>query len=212
MAKFFGLIAFASLLCVLSCEGKLSGRGENRASLNASPSAHPKKVKDDDAERNAHFNEALRLSQKLEYENAIAEMEKAVAIEPDKVSYRWLANWYSVLKKYEDEVKTYRKLIELDSSDPIDHWALAKLLVRQLKQFDEGIKEAKIAKNLYAVNNSYVLDQVIGEAYEGLGDSEKALAYYKLFLRGVSYAPMSDDYKNTKKKITDLEDKSKNNE
>jgi tetratricopeptide (TPR) repeat protein len=162
-----------------------------------------------ETEWNKHYNEALRLDAAGEREKAIEEMKKAIAIKPKyRDSYGWIAKWYDTLGQIENMANTYRQIIELFPEDLIAHNSLAKILIRNLKQYDEGLKEAKLSKELSSKEMSYVLDKLVGEAYKGLGDKESAIKHYKLFLKGLYHDPDSGDYKDVKKKVLELEKQS----
>lgn len=198
----FAALAGMSILFLFSC-GNI-GQNEQSTSATPKPSITPALLAQHSSSTD-HFSEALTLSQKGEYEKAIEEMEKVVRAKPgDVIAYNWMAKWYSVLKKYDKEADVYKRLIEIDPKDSGSRWALAKILVRELGRYEEGLAEAKQAQELFT-EGKYTPDQVIGEAYEKLGNNEQALKHYKLFLKGMAEWPESDAYKQTKKKIAKLE-------
>ncbi len=137
---------------------------------------------------------------------AIDEFKKSIAAgKDDKEMFRRVAELLVRLNQNEEAAGYFRKIIEKDPNDARAHWALAKILVETGK-FADGLNEAKLAKDLYGESDtSYVHDRLIGQAYDGLGDYRNALLHYKMFVKGMSYAPDSDDYKTTKKRISELE-------
>lgn len=154
-----------------------------------------------------YLNQGLKYKAAGEYENAIAEFKKSIeAGGDDKEMHRRVAELYILLKKYED-AKTYLKaILKKDEEDAMAHWALAKILVENLGEYEEGLREAIISKKLYGQDGtSHVHDRIIGKAYDGLKDYKNAIKYYKLFLKGSSYVPDSNDYKEAKKRVLELE-------
>jgi tetratricopeptide (TPR) repeat protein len=131
-----------------------------------------------------HFNEALRLGSAGEQERAIEEMNKALEIRPDhKISLYWISRWYSTLRRFKDEADVYRRIIKIDPNETQARLLLSQLLVHELHEYEEGLKEAQISKQQLAGPDAYVIDKLIAEAYAGLGDNENAIKYYKLFLK-----------------------------
>lgn len=200
--------AFLSLFGV-SCENTVSMQNQGTIASKVSPTVIPKQKDSTDSQADVYFYQGLKYKAAGEYMKAIEKFKKSIeAGNDDKEMYRRVAELYLALKKYEDAEFYLRKILEKDSKDAMAHWALAKVLVENLGKYDEGLKEAILSKELYGKDgSSHVHDRIIGFAYDGLGDYENAIKHYKLFLKGSSYAPDSDDYKEIKKRISELENK-----
>lgn len=198
----FGLLGSA-------CESEVFVKKGGTTSVDASPTPSPYSngfAKPLPAEQKMYLNEGLKHQAAGKYPEAIEEFKKSIgAGNDDKEMFRRIAELYIALKKWEDAELYLREILDRDSEDAGAHGALAGVLVWQLGKYDEGLKEALISKEKTPSNTSHVVDRTIGKAYEGLGDYENAIKHYKIFLRGTSYAPDSDDYKDTKKRISELE-------
>jgi tetratricopeptide (TPR) repeat protein len=202
------VIIFFSAFCS-ACENPLLRQNRDVSVVEVSPTETPKRENPGKPLAEVHFYRGLKFKAAGEYERAIEEFKKSIeAGNDDKEMYRRLAELYLALKKYEEAENYLRIILEKDSKDLMAHWALAKILVENLGKYDEGLKEALLSKELYGKDgSSHVRDLLIGKAYDGLGDYENAIKHYKLFLKGTSYAPDSDDYKETKKRISEIENK-----
>jgi tetratricopeptide (TPR) repeat protein len=204
MKNFYSqILLLTALICLFisSCENSVDTQNQS-ISLKKEPNLQ--KQKD-------HLNEGLKFKVAGEYEKAIEEFKKSIeAGNDDKEMYRRIADLYHSLKKYEETETYLRKILEKDSKDVRAHWFLAGLLVWDLGKYEEGLKQAVFAKELDSSNESYVMEQTIGKAYEGLGDYENAIKHYKIYLKAISFIPDSDSYKNTKRKIEELEAITKN--
>jgi tetratricopeptide (TPR) repeat protein len=190
----------------LSCANKVSTRGQE-ASPAKPPPAGTLGSEGSKQEQRAHRWEAQRLRQAGDTAGAIEELKKVIeAGDEDKETYLELATFLIYLERYEEAETYLRKLIKKDPREARAHWFLAGILVLNLGRYEEGLKEAKLSKELYGEDDlSYVRDQLIGKAYDGLGDYPNALRHYKAFLKGRSYAPDATDYKEVKKRVSELE-------
>lgn len=152
------------------------------------------------------YHEALRLWAADEKILAIEQLKIVIRLgHDDKEIFRRLADWYSAVEQYPDQESALRELLKKDPKDARAHLTLAKLLIDHLGKLDEGISTAKDAKKLYEKESlSYACDKIIGEAYDQLGNRRKALEHYKLFLKGSSFAPESDDFKKIKQRVKEL--------
>ncbi|MFN6964852.1 MAG: tetratricopeptide repeat protein [Pyrinomonadaceae bacterium] len=203
------LAVFFSLLGN-SCESRVFVQNAETPSVVVSPTPSPLSngfAKPLPPEQAMYLREGLKHKAAGEYPEAIEQFKKSIAAgNDDKEMFRRIAELYLAQKRYVDAETYLREIIEKDAKDAMAHWALAKILVENLGKFEEGLKEAITSKELYGdYDVSYVHDRVIGEAYDGLGDYENAIKHYRIFLRGASYAPESDDYKEIKKRVSELE-------
>jgi tetratricopeptide (TPR) repeat protein len=210
------LIVCAGIFVLLgsSCESQVFVKNAATTSVDPSPTSSPYSdgfAKPLPPEQERHLNEGLKHKAAGEYPEAIEEFKKSIAAgNDDKEMFRRVAELYLAQKRYEDAEIYLRKILEKDARDAMAHWALAKILVEDLGKPREGLKEAVLSKELYGEDGtSYVHDRVIGKAYDGLGDYENAIKHYKIFLRGSSYAPHSKDFKETKERISELEELAK---
>lgn len=206
MWKFiFVLIAVVSLSS-LSCENTVSTQNQDAVKTQPSATITPEEKQ---YKRNLeyHYNEALRMRGSGEIPKAIEEFKKAIeAGNDDKETYREVARLLISQKRYEEAEIYLRKVLEKDSEDAMAHWFLAKVLVEHLGKYEEGVHEAILSKKLYGEgDSSHVHDRIIGKAYDGLKDYKNAIKHYKIFLKGRSYAPDASDYKEIKKRISELQ-------
>lgn len=138
---------------------------------------------------------------------AIEEFKKAAEIEPTNTTAYWrMVELYDRLKDYDDEEKYIRQIMERDRKDLEAQWWLARLLVWDLGRYDEGLKEALIAKDKKAVD-FFIIEETIGKAYEGKGDIPNAIKHYKAYLKDFRDTKNTDStlYKNMQKKVAELE-------
>lgn len=190
---------------VSSCDKSASTKTQD-ISENETPLSIPSKSEESQEEAEKHYREALKLQVAGQTTEAIEEFKKSIeAGKNDKEMYRRVAELLIKLKRNEEAEMYLRRVIEKDSKDARAHWTLAAILV-EMRNYENGLKEANLAKELYGESDiSYVFDRLIGQAYDGLGDYENAIKHYKIFLKGRSYAPDSDDYKETQKRVSELE-------
>jgi tetratricopeptide (TPR) repeat protein len=209
VCKFISAVVMMTALS-LSCETRFSPPGQEGSTARPSAAATPSH-EGSKQEQIEHRWAAQKLRLAGKTDEAIEELKRAIeAGDDDKETYREVADDLTGLKRYEEAEVYLRKIIEIDSKDARAHWALAKILVLELRRYEEGLKEAKLAQEYYGDDDlSYVRDYLIGKAYDGLGDYPNALRYYKSFLKGRSYAPDADDYKEVNKRVSELEDASK---
>lgn len=207
----FFLSIFFTLVC-LSC-GNNTAEQDQRVYSNVTPPLQEKV----EPSWKIHFDDATKLGGEGKYSEAITEMKKALEIRSssgatpgdigtDLSAYNYMGNWHGALNEYEQQATSYRKMTELDPADYGAHYLLARVLVQKLHRYDEGLKEYELFRknNLHYEINEYS-EGLRAEAYEGLGDKKKALKYYKIFLKSLSGAPLSEEYKNAERKIEALE-------
>ena len=206
MRRFIIAVAVAVALN-LSCGSKVSTQNHEDSSPGPSPVALAPKGAGSKQEQENHFRAALKLHLAGETAQAIEEFKKAIeAGDDNKETYREVAMLLIDLKRYEEAEIYLRKVIEKDAKDARAHWELAALLTLQFERYEEGLREANLAEEYYGKDGlSYVRDHLIGKAYDGLGDYGNALKHYKRFLKGRSYAPDSEDYKEAQKRVSELE-------
>lgn len=109
---------------------------------------------------------------RLDYKNAIASYEKAIAINPAFTTpYNQLGYSYRFTGKLANAEKTFKKYIELLPDDPNPHDSYAELLM-ELGKFDESIKSYEKA---LAIDPNFVASYVgIGNDYLFQGKTEDA--------------------------------------
>lgn len=192
----------------VSCENKVLMESRNMAAASPSPTPDSKERPSEEFLR--HYHEGLKIKVNGKFPDdvpkAIEEFKKASAIDPnDTGTYEQIAELYISVKQYEDAEAYLRKIIEKDSEDAIAHWTLTKILIEHLDKYEEGLQQAIIAEKLYGNDGlSFVRARLIGKAYDGLKDYENAVKHYKTFLKGLD-SPDADDYKETKKRVSELE-------
>ena len=204
------LLVLAGILLITSftssCENPVSMRNQEASAMRPSPTVSPEGKQ---YQRNLeyHYNEALKMRAAGKTAEAIDEFKKSIeAGTDDKETYREVARLLVSLKRYEEAEEYLRKVFEKDPEDGRAHWALARVLVEHLGKYEEGLKEALLSKRLYGDDGtSHVHDRIIGKAYDGLKDYENAIKHYKIFLKGSSRIPDSEDYKEIQKRLSELE-------
>lgn len=198
----------------LSCENLGLMQNREKTDTQVFPTAAPteKVVNKEDFEK--HYSEGLRIEFNEKFPDdtpkAIEEFKKATESDPkDTRAYWHMARLYDALKQYNEAEFCYRQIMKRDSKDLRAQWALAYLLVWDSQKYEEGLKEALIARERDTSSTSFVMEETIGKAYEGLRDIPNAIKHYKLYLKGFDSFD-SNDYKNMKKKIAELEKTTQN--
>lgn len=138
---------------------------------------------------------------------AIEEFKKAGELDQkDTVVFWRMAELYYRAKDYEGLADCYREILKRDPKQLNAQYGLARVLIENLKNYDEGLKEALIAKEKDA-SYPFLIEKIIGEAYEGMGDIPNAIKHYKAYLKDFrdSKDTGSTLYKNMQKKVTELE-------
>jgi tetratricopeptide (TPR) repeat protein len=192
----------------ISCEQKGLTQTSNKNDLQPSPTVRSNERPS--KEFLDHYNAGLKLQIGGKFPEdvtkAVEEFKKAAEIKPDdKETYRRIVELYISVSKYEEAEVYLRKILEVDSEDGIAHWTLAQILVEHLGKYEEGLREIAISEKLYGNDGlSYVRSHLMGKAYDGLGENEKAVKQYKIFLKE-SGSPDANDYKEVKKRIFELE-------
>jgi tetratricopeptide (TPR) repeat protein len=107
-----------------------------------------------------------------EYAAAVAEYEKAVAINPSfSQPYNQMGYAYRFLYKYPEAEKAFKKYIELIPGDPNPFDSYAELLMK-MGRFEDSIKNYEKA---LAIDKNFVASWVgIGNNYMFMGQGEKA--------------------------------------
>jgi len=111
-----------------------------------------------------------------DYPNAIAEFEKATAINPRfSPPYNQLGYAYRFLEKFSDAEATFKKYTELIPDDPNPYDSYAELLMKT-GRFDESIKAYEKALSIDPnFINSYIR---IGNDYLAMGKTDQARAAF----------------------------------
>lgn len=205
----FLLIASVNLSC------KNAFLAQNEASPTITPNdSYKQSINKEEARK--HYWEGLRIKDNYDIPDntlkAIEEFKKSAEFDPkDTMPYWQMIPLYARLKEYDEVESCYRKIMEIDSNNLGAQWGLAYVLVWNLDKYEEGLKEALIAKDKKATD-SFIIEETIGKAYEGLGDTQNAIKHYKIYLKDLRDLDSSDStlYKEMKKKITEMEKLTKN--
>ena len=96
----------------------------------------------------AHFLLGNSYFGQQEYEKAVGEYQKSIAINPEfSGAYNSLGYAYRPMKKYDEAEKAFKKYIELIPNDPNPYDSYAELLMKT-GRFDESIAQYKKALSL----------------------------------------------------------------
>src|SRR3954462_6657010 len=111
-----------------------------------------------------------------DYQNAIAEFEKATSINPKfSPPYNQLGYAYRFLERFSDAETAFKKYTDLIPDDPNPHDSYAELLMKT-GRFDESIKEYEKA---LAIDPNFVSSYVgIGNDYLAMGKTDQARAAF----------------------------------
>ena len=143
---------------------------------------------------------------------AIEEFKKAAEIDPtDTTSFEWMIKIYMVLEDFQGVAESYRQIIKRNPKQLNAQYGLAYVLIENLKNYDEGLKEVLIAKEKDA-SYSWAIEELLGKAYEGKGDIPNAIKHYKAYLKYFRDTKNTDStlYKNMQKKVAELEKATQN--
>lgn len=207
MRKDVFIIFLSIAMLTVSCENRVLMQNRNMTGA-ASPSPISNSKERPSKEFLRHYHEGLKIKVNGKFPDdvpkAIEEFKKASAIDPkDKETYRRIAELHISIKQYEDAEIYLRKIIEQDSEDGMANLALTQILIDHLGRHEEGLREANIAEKLYD-SNTASFAHLKGKAYDGLGDYENAAKQYEIFLKELDL-PDSDDYKQVKKRVSELQ-------
>ena len=111
-----------------------------------------------------------------DYQNAIAEFEKATSINPKfSPPYNQLGYAYKFTDRFNDAETAFKKYTDLIPDDPNPHDSYAELLMK-IGRFDESIKEYEKA---LAIDPNFVSSYVgIGNDYLAMGKTDQARAAF----------------------------------
>jgi len=127
-----------------------------------------------------YYIEGRRHSWKLEYEQAIAYMEKAAGIDPEfALAYRSLANHHANLGHRAEARQYYKKALELSVRLPENE----RLLIEgQVLSYDENYANAiEIFERLLKTYPGHILGHShLGSTYAAVGDLDKAIEHLEL--------------------------------
>jgi Flp pilus assembly protein TadD len=129
------------------------------------------------ADAEAHNNLAIALYKKGQYDEAIAEYRRAIALKPDLAgAHYWLGVAFYAKRQYDEAIAEYRSAIALKPDYAEAHNNLGSVLYRMGKS-DEAIAEYRKAIALkpdfaYAHNN-------LGLALANKGQFDEAIAEYR---------------------------------
>ena len=202
------IVSFIFLLAAfvnLSCENTVLMQNQDAANTTPTPIFSPGQRPSKDFLEHYHEGLKIRVNGKFpdDMPRAIKEFEKAAELDSKDTSAYWeIAELYVSLKQYDEAGEYYRKILERNPKDSRAQWSLAHLLVWDTKEYEKGLKESFIAKDMDASN--YAVEETIGKAYEGLGDIPNAIKHYKIYLREFN-SPDSTASKEMKAKISELE-------
>lgn len=126
-------------------------------------------------------NLGQRYEQRGEYEKAIAEYKKAIALRPDfHIAYNNLAVCYGKLKRYDEAEAALRKVIELE---PRDFYAMNNLAVMYIhtRQLDRAVEAARMS---VTTEPGYVNGRItLGSVLAMTGDLDGAEEQFREALR-----------------------------
>lgn len=158
-----------------------------------------------------HYDKGVKLSTDFSIPDnltkAIEEFKKAAEIEPTKTIVYWrMAELYDKLKDYDGVANCYRQILKRNPKELNAQYGLARVLVEDSKNYNEGLKEALIAKEKDA-SYSWAIEEILGRAYEGLGDIPNAIKQYKAYLKDLRDLKSTNtiQYKDMQKKVAELE-------
>ncbi len=181
---------------------------QKTVNLQPSPTVTPNENSLNKQEFDKHYWEGIRIRNNGKFPDdmpqAIDEFKKAAEIDSKNTTSYWMmVEIFTSLKKYDEVEAGYRKILERSPEDLRAQWGLAQVLVEDSKKYEEGLKEALIAKEKKATY-PFLIEKVIGKAYEGLGDIPSAIEHYKIYRKGYKTFTSNDD-KEIETKIMELE-------
>lgn len=203
---FFMLLTVGSLV-VFACNSNLIQNQSQNARDLTSSTPTPNLNTLEKTERDELLNKARSLQAMGKADEAIDLYEKLLLYNhPSKIEiHRSMAEIYLGLGNYDKAAMHYRSIVDIEPSDARGHWALANVLIVNLKECKAGLAEAETAQKTYGHDGlEYVRDRIIGKAHDCLGNKQKAVEFYKRFLNGASFAPDSADFKETSKRVSEL--------
>ena len=131
---------------------------------------------------------------------AIAHYQKAIKINPRYMdAYRNLANTYDDLKQHEKSIQTLKKAFSKNPFIPSIANSLGTLYAKT-GQYDKAIELYKHAIKLQPTSPEPYLN--LGNIYlENLNDKQKALHYFKSWIKKAPHRPISDSVRETIHKL-----------
>lgn len=207
----FFLLLAAGCFVAFACDSNMIQNQKVKNSENMSPTPTPISNTIEISEGDDLLNKARSLQAMGKADEAIALYENLLTQEhPSRIEiHRSIAEISLGLEKYDQAAKHYRSMTDIDPNDARARWALAKVLIEYLRECKDGLGEAELAKKAYGHDGQqYVRDRMIGKAYDCLGNKQKAIEYYKRFLKGAAFAPDSGDFKETSKRVHELSKRS----
>ena len=209
--RIIGRTAFIFILSILvaSCSELQSGKQRNLSpEFSVEPSATSSPNVSEETLREMYWA-ALKLWADDEREQAIRAMEDVYELDKEDEIPLWrLEEWYAATGEHRKRVGALERLIEIKPENATAYSRLAQTLIRDLGEFKAGLMAAKKAKKYFKdPSTSYIDEELIAEALEGLGEYENALEHYRLYLKGCADLPESDCFKKATKKISLLEQK-----
>ena len=194
-------------LSFVGCE--VSTLSDNSGGASASPTPPQETVSSAvNSTAREHFYRGLQFQSAGDYPKAIEQFKLSIeAGNDDKEMYRRVSDLYRSLKDHESEAEYLRAILEKDTDDSQANSALANVLVWDLQDYENGLKQAMFARSLDKSDVAYVMNRTIGRAYEGLGENQNAIKHYKIFLKEGPFLPDSDLYKEVKQRVLELERK-----
>jgi tetratricopeptide (TPR) repeat protein len=192
-----------------------SGQTASRPTGQASPENRVKEgaaaPRQDLASAWEHLHKGQQLLSSGKNEEAVAEYQQAIELGLDRQDTRMdLAEAFTRLNRNQDAAEQYRLLIRRDDGDWRAHWALAQLLILKLNDYEEGLREVTISKELDKgdADIAYTYDYYIAKAYDGMGQYDKALDHYKIFMKGeAKNSSGSDELKEVTQRVKEIKEK-----
>ena len=88
------------------------------------------------------------------------------------------------LNRWQEAAEQYRNIIKRNPKNWYAHWTLAQTLILELNQYEEGLNEVEISKQLDDMGDiGFTYDYYTGKALDGLGRYEEAIKHYEIYIR-----------------------------
>jgi len=146
------------------------------------------KLKDDRAlspkdDRFVRFCEGVRLRQEGKPEEALAVLEKALALDPDSAAIHFeIGSCYYAMGKNAEAIKHLRRATELDPDFGPAHQALAFAHFNRGENAEGLAALERAARAAYRPRNHEALVRRLAWVYERRGDRKRAIEWYKFML------------------------------
>ena len=103
--------------------------------------------------KNDYLNIGFKLFLEHKYQQAIEQFNKAIDLDPQfDLAFNALAETYNKLGELDKAIEMAKKLVEINTNDPLAHTALSRLYV-QKGMIAEAEKEMAISNRLSSENS-----------------------------------------------------------